>query len=112
MFGREELDSLNVQKQALLLESSLNRLALQAELQRWRSASGWVSAATHAPRKLTPLLLPLVPLAGFLLARGFRRSGSRLSWLLAAVKWVAPLYQLWRTLAPVRKEVAAGKPAA
>ena len=112
MFGREELDSLNVQKQALLLESSLNRLALQGEMQRWRSTAGWVSAATHAPRKLTPLLLPLVPLAGFLLARGFRRSGSRLSWLLAAVKWVAPLYQLWRTLTPVRKEVAAGKPAA
>jgi len=112
VFGREELDKLSVQKQALLLESSLNRLALQAEMQRLRSATEWVSALTHAPRKITPLLLPLVPLAGFLLARGFRRSGSRLSWVLAAVKWVAPLYQLWRTLAPVRKEAEAEPPAA
>ena len=107
MFGREELDKLNVQKQALLLESSLNRLALQTEVQRLRSATAWAGEATRASRQFAPLLLLLAPLAGFLLARKGRRADSWLGRLMAAVKWIAPLYHLWKRFAPARKEAQA-----
>ena len=107
MLGREELDRLNVQKQALVLESDLNRLALRAELQSLRSATAWVGTATRTSREFTPLLLLLAPLAGFLVARGFRRTGSWLSRVATAVKWIAPLYQVWKSFSPARKEVPA-----
>jgi hypothetical protein len=107
VFGREELDKLTVQKQALLLESGLNRLALQAEIQRLRSGTAWAGEATRASRQFAPLLLLLAPLAGFLLARKGRRTDSWLSRLAAAVKWIAPLYQLWKRFSPARKEAQA-----
>ena len=73
VFGRKELDKLNLQKQALLVESSLNRVALQAEIRSLRSATSWVREATSVSRELGPLLVLLAPLAGFLVARGARR---------------------------------------
>ncbi len=69
MLGRKELDRLSLQKQALLLESSLNRVALQAEIQSLRSATAWVSEAAQASRKLAPLLAVVASVAGFLFAR-------------------------------------------
>lgn len=112
MLGRKELDKLNLQKQALLLESGLNRVALQAEIHSLRSATAWVREATSASRELTPLLLLLAPLGGFLLARGSRRASSWISRVLAPVRWVGPLYGLWKSFSPGRKEAEAGKPAA
>ena len=112
MFGRRELDKLSLQKQALLLESGLNRVALQAEIRSLRSAATWVREATSVSRELTPLLALLAPLAGFLVARSARRSDSWLSRIVTMVKWIAPLYGLWRRFAPGRKEAEAGKPAA
>lgn len=112
MLGRKELDKLNLQKQALLLESGLNRVALQAEIHSLRSATAWVREATSASRELTPLLLLLAPLGGFLLARGSRRPSSWLSRIVTAVKWIGPLYGLWKSFARGQKEAEAGKPAA
>jgi hypothetical protein len=106
VLGRKELDKLNLHKQSLLLESSLNRLALQAELQNLRSATAWVSEVTHASRGLSPLLLLLAPLAGFLLARGSRQSDSWLSRIVAAARWVGPLYRLWRGFSASREPQA------
>ena len=103
MLGRKELDKLNLQKQALLLESSLNRLALQAEFRNLRSATAWVSEVTRASRGLSPLLLLLAPVAGFLLARGSRQSDSWLGRVVAAVKWIGPLYSCGRVSPPVGK---------
>ena len=113
MLGRKELDKLNLQKQALLLESGLNRVALQADIRGLRSATAWVSEATSVSRELTPLLALLAPLAGFLVVRGARRSDSWLSRIVTAVKWIGPLYGLWkRWFAPGQKVAEAGKPAA
>ena len=109
MLGRKELANLDLQKQALLLESGLNRVTLQAEFQSLRSVSAWV---TGASRELAPLLAVLALLAGFLLARGSRRSDSRLSRLMALAKWVVPLYRLWKSVSPRWSEPEAGKPAA
>jgi len=63
MLGRKELANLDLQKQALLLESGLNRVALQAEVQSLRSSTAWVSNVTSASRRLAPLLVVLAPLA-------------------------------------------------
>ncbi len=111
MLGRQELDQLNLQKQALVLESSLNRAALQAEIRSLRSATTWVREATSLSRELTPWLTLLAPVAGFLVARGARRSGSWLSRIVAAAKWIGPLYGLWRRFTARRNEREAGHPA-
>lgn len=97
MFGRQELEQLRLQKQALLLESSLNRHALQSELHQLRSAAAWMSNAARAPRQFAPLLVVLAPLAGFLLVRTVRRPDSWFNRLASAAKWIGPLYSLWRT---------------
>ena len=112
MLGRKELASLDQQKQALLAESELNRIALQADVQSLHSATAWVNEVTSASRELAPLLVILAPLAGFFLARGSRRSDSWLSRLMALAKWGAPLYRLWKTFSARRSEREAGTPAA
>ena len=109
MLGRKELANLDLQKQALLLESGLNRFTLQAEFQNLRSVSAWM---TGASRELAPLLAVLATLAGFLLARKSRRSESWLNRLLALAKWVPPLYRLWKSISPLWSEPEAGKPTA
>ena len=103
MLGRQELDKLHLQKQSLLLESSLNRLALQAECRNLRSATAWVSEVSHASRGLSPLLLLLTPVAGFLLARGSRQLDPWLRRLVAAARWIGPLYRLWKGFSASRE---------
>jgi hypothetical protein len=112
MLGRKELADLDLQKQALLLESDLNRVTLQAEVQSLRSATAWVNDVTSASRGLAPLLVVLAPLSGFLLARGSRRSDSWLRRLMALAKWVAPLYRLWKSFSARRSGPEAGTPTA
>jgi hypothetical protein len=111
VLGRKELDELRVQKQALVLESSLNRAVLQAEIRSLRSATTWLREASSFSRELSPLLTLLAPLAGFLVARGARRWGSWFNRIVTAVKWIGPLYGLWKRYAPGRNEAEAGKPA-
>lgn len=110
MFGREELIKLAAQKQALLVESSVNRLVLQAEVGKLHSAVAWVNQATRVPRTLAPLLLILAPLAGFVLARGSRGSGSWLNQAAAALKWLGPLYGLWKRFSARRQQAEAKNP--
>ena len=112
MFGRKELDKLALERRALVAESGLNRLVLQAELQNLRSATAWVSEAARWPQKAGPLLLVLAPLAGFLLMRASRRENSWLKRVSAAAKWVGPLYTLWKSFSASRKEAEAGEPTA
>jgi hypothetical protein len=112
VLGRKELDKLALEKQALVAESGLNRLVLQAEIQNLRSATAWVGAATRWPRRAGPLLLVLAPLAGFLLTRVSRREDSWFKRVAAAAKWIGPLYRLWQSFSASRKKAAAGEPAA
>jgi hypothetical protein len=108
--GRKELDKLAAQKQALLVESAVNRLVLQAEFQNLRSATAWVDEAVRGPRKLAPLLLILAPIAGFLLVRKSRRSDSWLNRATAALKWLGPLYGLWKRFSARRRQAEAANP--
>jgi hypothetical protein len=112
VFGRKELDKLALEKQALVAESGLNRLMLQAEIQNLRSATAWVSEAARWPKKTAPLLLVLAPLAGYLLTKISSRAGSWFGRVSAAAKWIGPLYTLWQSFSSSRKEAEADEPAA
>ena len=107
MLGRKELDRLNLERQALLVESASNRLALQAEVGALRSATAGVGSVAGGLLEGRSLLLVLAPLAGFLLARVSRRPDSWSNRLVAAIKWIAPLYQLWRSLRSGKKPTEA-----
>jgi hypothetical protein len=111
VLGGKELKVLNLQKQALLLQSSLSRAALQAEIRSLRSATTWVKEAATVSRELSPLLTLLAPVAGFFIARGARRSASWFGRILTVVKWIGPLYGLWKRFAPGRDAAEAGDPA-
>ena len=104
MFGREELNRLDLEKQALIAASDLNRLVLQAESQNLRSATAWLRAPFQRSRTAAPLLLVLAPLAGFLLTRVSRGSGGWLKRLLAVAKWAGPVYQLWKGFSHGRED--------
>lgn len=112
MLGRKELDKLALEKQVLVAESGLNRLVLQTDLRSLRAATAWVSEATRWPRKPGVLLLALAPLAGFLLARGSRREDSWFKRAFAVVKWIGPVFRLWKSFSASWKEAEASAPAA
>jgi len=112
VFGRKDLEKLRLQKQALVLESTLNRYALQAELQDLRSAAAWMRHAARAPRQLAPLLVILAPLAGFFLVRTVRRPESSFTRVASVAKMIGPLYGLWRTLSAARSKSAEAAPPA
>ena len=111
MFGQEELDKLALAKQTLVAESGLNRLAVQVELQNLRAATAWVGEATRWPRKFSPLLLVLAPLAGFLLKKVSRRPDSWFNRLAAAAKWAGPLYSIWKSFSEGLAKPEAAEPA-
>ena len=104
MFGRKELENFRLQKQALVLQSDLNRLTLQLEFQQLRSAAAWMTGVARAPRQLGTLWIVLAPLAGFFLVRRFRRPASWFNRLAAAAKWIGPLYKLWQGFSAGRKK--------
>lgn len=97
MAGTRAIDDLQLRKQALVLESDLNRLALDAEWQHLRAASTWMGEAAQIHSQVRPWLLLLAPLGGILAARGVRHSKGMLGRLLAAVKWIRPLWAAWKT---------------
>ena len=110
MFGRQELEKLRLQKQALVLESGLNRYALRAEVEQVRSAVDWMTGAAQAPRRFAPFLVILAPLAGFLAVRSLRRPESLFSRLASAAKWIGPVYSLWRGYTAARKKETQAEP--
>ena len=108
MLGGKELEQLALQKQALLVESNLNRRALVAELGALRLAGTRLSNAIAAPGRLLPVLMGLAPVVGFFTARGLRRPVSFITRVTKLVKWVGPAISLYRTLSAARQRHAQG----
>lgn len=104
MFGRRELENVRLQKQALILESSLNRQALQVEYRELRLAVTSLTNATRTPRRIFGVLALLAPVAGFFAARSVRRSEGWLSRVTSLAKWIGPLYGMWRSFSAARKK--------
>ncbi len=93
------MTALRLRKQTLLLESDLNRLTLCAECARLGVLADWLGCARSAPRRLTPWLWLVAPLAGVALALGLRRSFSGAGFLKKALTVAPSLVHLWRTCA-------------
>lgn len=96
MFGAKAIDEIGQQKAALLLESSLNRLKLQAELRSLRTAAGSFGGLPGKAQGLLPLLVVLGSLAGFFASRSLRRPDGLLGRLTSIARLALPLYGLWK----------------
>ena len=103
MFDRKELTALRLRKQALLLESQMNRLALCLEYQQWRAAGGLAGRARETWHQFRPWAVLLAPVAGLLLVVGLRSRpktpGSLFKWAAA----IPSLLRWWRLLSGLFK---------
>jgi hypothetical protein len=108
MVGRKALEQYRLQKQVLILESDLQRIALRAEWNNLRSATAWVNEAAGVGRKVSPWLVLLAPVAGFIASRVLGRRRESRSLLLSLAKWIPTVLSLWQSLArkPVETEAA------
>jgi len=94
MAGRETLGELALRKQALILESELNRLTLRAECQNVRAGIKGLGAGN--PSGWWWLLAPV---AGFFAIRMFRRPGSVLNRAVSLLQWLPQVWTLWKSFA-------------
>jgi hypothetical protein len=99
MVGRKTLELYRLQKQVLILESNLHRLALRTEWNNLRSATAWMDEAAGIGRKVSPWLFLLAPVAGVFASRalGHRRGSWRL--LLALARWIPRAFSWWKSFA-------------
>ena len=98
MLGQGELEALQLRKKALILDSALNRLALQAECRNLRAAVAWGDTTVEVCRTVRPWLLLLAPVMGVLTVRMLRKPGSTARRLLSFITAAQPLYSLWQKL--------------
>ena len=96
MFRGRELKSLELRRRELVLQSTLNRLTLKAELQHLQTALHPAERIVGSLRAVRPWLLLLAPLAGIFAARSVRGNGSGFSKLIAALKLLRPIMALWK----------------
>lgn len=90
-----EIEVLELQKRLLVARSSICRERLGVELGRIQSAAGWVPQAAEAVRRHSSLLLIVLPVAGWWLARR-RWSVTRLAGrVLAGWQLVRGVQRLW-----------------
>jgi hypothetical protein len=106
MFGGRELKRLELRRRELVLQSTLNRLAIGVELQNVQAALLPADRIVGSVRKARSWLLLLAPLAGILAARGLRNNGSGFSKLMGVVKWIRPLVALWKQFNSLSTEEA------
>ncbi len=95
----DPIESLRLRKQALLIESSLNRLDLCREAEAVQAHFSWLTEPADSAREHTPLLAALAPLAGMFashLLRSRRPGNSKLNLLIDTVRIGWPL---WRQFA-------------
>ncbi|MGA2245384.1 MAG: hypothetical protein ABSH48_10320 [Verrucomicrobiota bacterium] len=94
------MSELRLRKQALLVESELNRIALRLQYQQLQAATAGLCGKVETVGRWWPLM----PVAGFFAARLFRRPGSAFGRAVSALKWLQPLYALWRAASRKRSD--------
>lgn len=99
MAGRETLSELALRKQALVLESELNRLILQAECQNVRASIKGLGAGNPSGG----WWLLLAPVAGFIAIRLLRRPDAASSRVWSLLKWLPSLWTLWKNLGGINQ---------
>jgi hypothetical protein len=98
VLDQQTLIASQARKQALLLESELNRLVLRLETEKLHAAAAEIREAARLGRLLRPQLLALAGLSGLVIAGRFRRRTSGAGRLLSLFRFVPGLYALWRDL--------------
>ena len=93
------IDSLRLRKQALLLESGINRLELGREVDDTRGHFAWLNDPVAAAKENSPLLVTLAPLAGVLASRLLRTSRPGTPKLTLLVDALRIGWPLWRQFA-------------
>lgn len=99
MAERDTLERLRLQKQALLLESGLNRMELRRECRAVAGHFAWLNDPVGAARENSPLLVTLAPLAGVLASRVLRSSRPGTSKLALLIDALRIAWPLWRQFA-------------
>ena len=95
----QSLDQLRLRKQALLLESGINRLELRREVDDAREHFAWLNDPVASAKENSPLLVTLAPLAGVLASRLLRTSRPGTSKLTIIVDALRIGWPLWRQFA-------------
>ena len=93
------MNTLQLRKQTLLLESDLNRLTLHTELEHLHETANLPKRLKNARRQMAHWALVLAPLAGLALTLGLRRSSTGPGFLRRALPVAPSLIQLWRAFA-------------
>ena len=96
MFGGRELKNLELRRRELVLQSTLNRLTMRAELQNLQTALRPADRIVSLIRTLRPWLLLLAPLAGIFAARSLRSNGTVFSKAMGVLKWLQALLAVWK----------------
>jgi len=100
MPGTQKMTALQLNKDLLLLESTLNRLLLRAECGDLRAHATGMSRITDGRRPIVRWAVALVPLAGLAVALRSRRFSPGAGFLAQALAAAAPsLIPLARALA-------------
>jgi len=92
----EQFRNLKQRKQALLLESELNRLVLRLEVERFRASTARIDASIAKARRLGPWMVPLISVLGFLAGRRARHGSSKSGWFKVALHYLPLLLRLGR----------------
>ncbi len=95
MFGKTELERLQLQKDLLVLQSDMNRLVLATELQRLSSPEFWQAKASQTVRKHPLLTAALGVGVGVLAIKALRRPGAAMSWLGRLGGAGSALFSVW-----------------
>jgi hypothetical protein len=112
MFGGRKLKGLELRRRELVLQSTINRLAMGEELQNLQTALHPAERIVSSVRAVRPWLPLLAPLAGIFAARSLRRNGSGFSKAMAVLKCLQPLLVLWRQFASPSAKAAPETPPA
>ena len=100
MFGQTELDRLQQHKQLLVLQSEANRLTLNADLQRLRSAEFWQNETSQVARRHPLLTAALAVGTGIMAVKVVRRPGALLGWLGGLSGAGSALLSAWKLFGP------------
>jgi len=93
----EHYRNLKQQKQALLVESQLNRTLLMLEVENLRSSTARLDSTLTTARRIGPWMLPLVSTMGFFAARRARNKPTRLGWFGLILRYLPILFQLGKS---------------
>jgi hypothetical protein len=94
MSAIEHFRNLKPRKQALLLESDLNRLVLRLAAEDIRHSAARLDSTLATARRFGPWLLPLVSVVGLFAGRRASKAAPRAGWIGLALRYLPVLLRL------------------